>query len=71
MLLLILITLQGHFSPNLSAIPLENEIVYILSLPNSNIQANVNEVTYYYFQSINIWGSTHHNAIPDPIKETY
>jgi len=54
--------------PNLSAIPLENEIVYILSLPNSNIQANVNEVTYYYFQSINIWGSTHHNAIPDPIN---
>ena len=53
--------------PNMSAIPLENEIVYIMSLPNSNIQADVNETTYYYFQSINIWNSTHHNAIPDPI----
>jgi hypothetical protein len=39
-----------------------------MSLPNSNIQQNVNEVTYYYFQSINIWGSTHHNAIPDPLN---
>ena len=55
--------------PNMSAIPLENEIVYIMSLPNSNIQSDVNEVTYYYFQSINIWGSAHHNAIPDPITE--
>ena len=54
--------------PSVSAIPLENEIIYIMSLPNSNVQANVNEVTYYYFQSINIWGSTHHNAIPDPIN---
>ncbi len=54
--------------PNVSAIPLENEIIYIMSMPNSNIQADVNEVTYYYFQSINIWGSAHHNAIPDPIN---
>jgi hypothetical protein len=54
--------------PSVSAIPLENEIIYIMSLPNSNIQQNVNEVTYYYFQSINIWGSTHHNAIPDPLN---
>ena len=54
--------------PSVSAIPLENEIIYIMSLPNSSIQQNVNDVTYYYFQSINIWGSTHHNAIPDPIN---
>tara|TARA_R100001377_G_scaffold85091_1_gene70249 strand:+ start:113 stop:1348 length:1236 start_codon:yes stop_codon:yes gene_type:complete len=54
--------------PNMSAIPLKNEIVYIMSMPNSNIQADVNEVTYYYFQSVNIWGSTHHNAIPNPIN---
>jgi len=36
-------------------------------LPNSNVQADVNELAYYYFQAINIWNSTHHNAIPDPI----
>jgi len=54
--------------PNVSAIPLENEIIYIMSLPNSSIQSDVNGVSYYYFQSINIWNSTHHNAIPDPIN---
>jgi hypothetical protein len=47
--------------------PLENEIVYIISLPNNNIQKDVNDISYYYFQPINIWNSTHHNAIPDSI----
>jgi hypothetical protein len=54
--------------PNNSNIPLKNEIVYIMSLPNSNVQGDVNDLTYYYFQAINIWNSTHHNAIPDPIN---
>tara|TARA_R100000541_G_scaffold36272_1_gene44343 strand:+ start:850 stop:2085 length:1236 start_codon:yes stop_codon:yes gene_type:complete len=56
--------------PNQSIIPLENEIVYLIALPNSDIQSNVNEVSYYYFQPINIWNSVHHNAIPDPILGT-
>jgi hypothetical protein len=56
--------------PNQSIVPLENEIVYLMSLPNSNVQENVNEVGYYYFQPINIWNSVHHNAIPDPITGT-
>ena len=54
--------------PNQSNIPLENEIIYIISLPNSEIQSNVNNLSYYYFQPINIWNSVHHNAIPDPIN---
>jgi hypothetical protein len=54
--------------PNQSAIPLKNEIVYVMTMPNSSIQENVNDVDYYYFQSVNIWGSTHHNAIPNPIN---
>jgi len=53
--------------PNNSTIPLKNEIVYIITLPDANVQSNVNSTAYYYFQPINIWGSTHHNAIPDPI----
>lgn len=48
--------------------PLENEVVYVIALPNNNIQGNVNDISYYYFQPINIWNSTHHNAIPDPIN---
>ncbi len=54
--------------PNNSNIPLHNELVYVMALPNSNIQADVNDLAYYYFQAINIWNSTHHNAIPDPIN---
>ena len=54
--------------PNQSNIPLENEIIYLIALPNSDIQSNVNDVSYYYFQPINIWNSVHHNAIPDPIN---
>ena len=56
--------------PSVVSIPLKNEIIYVISLPNANIQANVSEETYYYFQSINIWSSTHHNAIPNPIENT-
>ena len=53
--------------PNLSQVPVENEIVYIINLPSSNVQSNINSMVNYYFQSVNIWGSVHHNAIPDPI----
>ena len=54
--------------PNMSNIPLENEIVYVISLPSNNVQSNVNSISYYYFQPVNIWNSVHHNAIPDPIN---
>jgi hypothetical protein len=54
--------------PSNKNFPLENELVYIIALPSSNVQSNVSATSYYYFQPINIWGSTHHNAIPDPIN---
>jgi hypothetical protein len=54
--------------PNNKTFPLKNEIVYILALPNSDIQSDVNNMTYYYFQPVNIWNSVHHNAVPDPIN---
>lgn len=47
--------------------PLENEIVYIISMPSNNVEADVNSTDYYYFQPINLWNSVHHNAIPDAI----
>ena len=56
--------------PNNSNIPLKNEIVYVIGLPNNEVQSDVNQISYYYFQSVNIWNSTHHNAIPDPINES-
>ncbi len=53
--------------PNNKIIPVLNEIIYIYKLPNTNVQSTTDDEVYYYFQPINIWGSVHHNAIPDPI----
>lgn len=53
--------------PNFKNYPLENEVVYIIPLPSSDVQKDVNSEVFYYFQPINIWNSIHHNAIPDPI----
>lgn len=53
--------------PNFKNYPLKNEIVYIIKLASTGIETNTNDKGYYYFQPINIWNSTHHNAIPDGI----
>ena len=55
--------------PNNKVFPLKNEIVYIVGLPDSTIEGNLSAVKDYYFQPINIWGSVHHNAIPNPTSE--
>ena len=53
--------------PNLLNYPIIDEIVYIISLPDPDIQNNTNSTTYYYFNPINIWGSVHHNVLPDNV----
>lgn len=53
--------------PNQKLYPLLNEVVYLISLPDSEVEENVNSKTFYYFQPVNLWSSNHHNAIPDPI----
>jgi hypothetical protein len=45
--------------------PLLNEIVIITTGPTSEIQTNVGESTLYYSTVVNLWGSAHHNAIPE------
>jgi hypothetical protein len=60
-------TVAKPLFPNIKNYPLINEIVYIITLPSSNIQANNTDVEYYYFQSINVWNSNHHNAIPNSL----
>ena len=53
---------------NVKFLPLVNEIVYIISLPNAMSQENPSTGNqYYYFQSINIWNSIHHNASPNSL----
>jgi hypothetical protein len=53
---------------NIKFLPLVNEIVYIISMPNPQTTQNVSSgVQFYYFQTVNIWNSIHHNALPNPL----
>ena len=53
---------------NVKFLPLVNEIVYIMSMPNPQTTQNVSSgVQFYYFQTVNIWNSIHHNALPNPL----
>ena len=65
---------NGRFAkplfPNIKNFPLKNEVVYVIQLSSTGIETNTNDKSYYYFQPINIWNSTHHNAIPDGINNS-
>jgi hypothetical protein len=52
---------------NIKQYPLENEIVYLISLPSTNVLNNTNDRVNYYFNPLNLWNSIHHNAIPDNV----
>jgi hypothetical protein len=60
--------------PNFKQVPLINEIAYIISFPSPNLQnpefIDLNNTTFYYFLTINIWNNIHHNALPDPLSTT-
>lgn len=53
--------------PNIKIPPVLNEFVYIIDLPTPGVQEDINAVTHYYFQPINMWNSVHHNAVPDTV----
>ena len=56
---------------NIKLLPLINEIVYVMSLPDATLQVNVDGgKQFYYFQSVNIWNSIHHNAVPNPLANS-
>jgi hypothetical protein len=50
---------------NLKQFPLINEIVYVFSLPNPDNQLGGTSEEQYYFNTVNIWNSQHHNALPN------
>ena len=58
---------------NSKCFPLINEIVYIISLPSSDMnKANTRKKTYY-ISNVGIWNHPHHNAFPpnpDNLTET-
>lgn len=58
--LLIAKPLQGN-SKNL---PLINEIVYIISLPNTDIASISSNTISYYINTVSLWNHPHHNAFP-------
>lgn len=54
--------------PNFSAIkqyPVEGEFVYILTGPSIALNESRNSREYYYTLPFNLWGASHHNALPD------
>ncbi|HMS90717.1 MAG TPA: hypothetical protein PKC87_00640 [Candidatus Absconditabacterales bacterium] len=51
---------------NVKQIPLVNEIVVIQLAPTSDIQFNTNIQFPYYSSVVNLWGSPHHSALPEP-----
>lgn len=53
-------------STNMKQFPLLNEIVMIIRGPNSDIQTSVVSSNMYYSSVVNLWGSNHHNALPEP-----
>jgi hypothetical protein len=60
--------------PNVNQIPLINELTYIIALPSTRVQdplnVDTNQTDYYYFTPMNLWGTVHQNAFPDPIEST-
>lgn len=51
---------------NIKLLPLKEEIVLILPGPSYQLNTQNNSSEFYYFPyPLNIWNSTHHNALPD------
>ena len=50
---------------NVKQFPLINEVVYLFSLPNPDNQDGGDEQSQFYFNTINVWNSQHHNALPN------
>ena len=54
--------------PHQKNFPIENEMVFILSLPSLGASGqNITAKEKFYITPMNTWGSVNHNTIPDPI----
>ncbi len=49
---------------NLKTLPLINEIVYLIKLPDTNIGDISSNGTEYYINIVSLWNHPHHNAYP-------
>ncbi len=56
---------------NISFLPLVNEIVYIISMPDPTVAENISAgKQFYYFQTVNLWNNVHHNALPNTLANS-
>jgi hypothetical protein len=51
-------------NPNVKNYPLINEIVYLISLPNTEIGETTVSTNSYYINITSLWNHPHHNAYP-------
>ena len=51
-------------NPNSKTFPLINEIVYVISLPSTEIGVSNSKVKKYYLNTISLWNHPHHNGYP-------
>jgi hypothetical protein len=51
-------------NPNIKNYPLINEIVYLISLPNTEIGETTVSTNSYYINITSLWNHPHHNAYP-------
>jgi hypothetical protein len=66
---LIELPLAFPLTPNVKNYPLINEIVYLISLPNTLIgESNISQRPYY-INIVSLWNHPHHNAYPSVANE--
>lgn len=51
-------------NPNIRNFPLLNELVYIITFPDTNIGKNNTSSRKYYINNIGLWNHPHHNGYP-------
>lgn len=49
---------------NFKNLPLVNEVVYIIALPNTEIESISSNTIEYYINIVSLWNHPHHNAFP-------
>ena len=45
--------------------PVQGEFVYIVAGPGLELNSSIGQKDYYYLPPFNLWGSNHHNALPN------
>ena len=56
-------------NPNIKNYPLINEIVYLISLPDTDIGKTTSSLRSYYVDIVSLWNHPHHNAYPSIANE--